>query len=223
MWQSKEQKTGQKEKREEKKERIFMLIERRSWKIAEMLGIKYRIWSCQGFLPALFLLSQCSLPIKQQAVARYWWGKSDELSMFEIIITVSMATRKCPPWLLFVFWARRHEVKVCRQKAVGREAGWGLLHPAHETGPLQAHMASSAGRNFGFGLLGYEREQESKDVCFPRFFITELLKSWYLLDSVSSHESMQEWAQHASPWDSSTLHHHREPRPYPAGLSQYKQ
>lgn len=37
-----------------------------------------------------------------------------------------MATRKCPPWLLFVFWARRHEVKVCKQKAAGRDAGRGL-------------------------------------------------------------------------------------------------
>lgn len=40
-----------------------------------------------------------------------------------------MATRKCPPWLLFVFWARRHEVKVCKQKAVGRDAGRGFVAP----------------------------------------------------------------------------------------------
>lgn len=158
-----------------------MLIERRLRATAEVQGLKGRIWNCQDSFACPFPSLTCSLPIKDQAAARYWRGKNDELSMFEIIITVSMATRKCPPWLLFVFWARRHEVKVCKQKAAGRDAGRGLCgtlptiltHFRHTWLLLVCgaffRLASAVGCNFGFGLLlGCVRDSKRAKACaFP--------------------------------------------------------
>lgn len=157
-----------------------MLIERRLWATAEVQGLKGRIWSCQGSFACPFPSLTYSLPIKHQAVARYWRGKNDELSMFEIIITVSMATRKCPPWFLFVFWARRHEVKVCKQKAAGRDGGRGLCgtlptiltHFRHTWLLLVCeaffHLASAVGCNFGLWASSgmWERAREQRHVLF---------------------------------------------------------
>lgn len=80
-------------------------------------------------------------------------------------------------------------MKVCKQKAVGRDAGRGLcgtlpmiLTHFRHTWLLVcgAFFCLASAVSCSFGLLGFERQQESKGTCFSRFFITELLKSWYL-------------------------------------------
>lgn len=83
-------------------------------------------------------------------------------------------------------------MKVCKQKAVGRDAGRELCgtlpmiltHFRHTWLLLVCGaffcLASAVSCSLGFRLLGHEREQESEGLCFSRSFITELLKSWYL-------------------------------------------
>lgn len=84
-------------------------------------------------------------------------------------------------------------MKVCKQKEVGRDASRGLCGALPMTLALLGYtwlllvcwaffsLVSAVSCKFAFGLfLGHERKQESKGICFSRFFITKLLKSWHL-------------------------------------------
>lgn len=84
-------------------------------------------------------------------------------------------------------------MKVCKQEAAAGDASRGLCGTLPVTVTHLGHMwlllvcwaffslVSVVTCNFAFGLfLGHEKRQESKSVCFSRFFISELLKSWHL-------------------------------------------
>lgn len=177
-------------KREEKGKRVW----KRDYGQLQTLDLEHRTWVVRKALsgpaesPALFFLSQHNLPIEEQAVGRGCRGRSDALSMLEIITTVSMATIKCPPWLLLVFWARRYDVKACAQKAVGRDGSRELCDTLPMIPINLGHVALS-------GMLGFLQpcfsgklqlcfwtfpgtwaKQESKSICSSRSFINKCLE-----------------------------------------------